>query len=38
MKLLGGKPTKFAIPEGLQKLELSELIDELELAKKVFTI
>lgn len=38
MKLLGGKPPKFPVPEGLQKLELSELIDLLDKAKKVFSI
>ena len=38
MKLLGGKPPKFSVPEGLQKLELSELIEALDKAKKVFSI
>ena len=38
MKLLGGKPPKFPIPDGLQKLELSELIKALNEAKKVFSI
>ncbi len=38
MKLLGGKPPKFPIPDGLQKLELSELIKALDEAKKVFSI
>ncbi|MHA1669924.1 MAG: DsrE family protein [Promethearchaeota archaeon] len=38
MKLLGGKPPKFPIPDGLQKLELTELIKSLDEAKKVFTI
>ena len=38
MKLLGGKPPKFPIPEGLQKLELSELVDAIGEAKKVFSI
>ncbi|MHA1688081.1 MAG: hypothetical protein ACTSUN_01915, partial [Promethearchaeota archaeon] len=38
MKLLGGKPPKYTIPEGLQKLELSELIDALDKARKVITL
>lgn len=38
MKLLGGKPSKFTVPEGLQKLELSELIEALDKAKKVISI
>ena len=38
MKLLGGKPPKFPIPDGLQKLELAELIKSLDEAKKVFSI
>ncbi|MDI6884958.1 MAG: hypothetical protein QMD22_01130 [archaeon] len=38
MKLLGGKPPRFEIPEGLQKLELSELLEELGKAKKVITL
>jgi len=38
MKLLGGKPPKFSIPEGLDKLELSELVDILAKANKVFSI
>jgi len=38
MKLLGGKPPKFTVPEGLQKLELSELIEALDEAKKVFSL
>ena len=38
MKLLGGKPPKFPIPDGLQNLELSELIKALDEAKKVFSI
>ncbi|TXT63815.1 MAG: hypothetical protein BAJALOKI3v1_310044 [Promethearchaeota archaeon] len=38
MKLLGGKPPKFAIPKELQKLELSELVVEIEKAKKVVSI
>lgn len=38
MKLLGGKPPKFPIPEGLEKLELSELIEALDKAKKVFSL
>ncbi len=35
MKLLGGKPLRFTVPKGLQKLELSELIEALDEAKKV---
>ncbi len=38
MKLLGGKPPKFTVPEGLQKLELPELIEVLDEAKKVFSL
>jgi peroxiredoxin family protein len=38
MKLLGGKPPKLAVPEGLDKLELSELVDLLAKANKVFSI
>jgi len=38
MKLLGGKPPKYEIPESLQKLELSELIDLLDNAKKVYSL
>jgi predicted peroxiredoxin len=38
MKLLGGKPPRFDIPEGLQKLELPDLLKELGKAKKVITI
>ena len=38
MKLLGGKPPKFSIPEGLDKLELSELVDILAKADKVLSI
>ena len=38
MKLLGGKPPKFEIPEGLQKLELPDLLKELSAAKKVITL
>jgi peroxiredoxin family protein len=38
MKLLGGKPPRFEIPEGLQKLELSDLLEELGKAKKVITL
>ena len=38
MKLLGGKPPRFDIPEGLQKLELKDLITELGKAKKVITL
>ncbi len=38
MKLLGGKPPGFEIPEGLQKLELTDLLKELGKAKKVITL
>ncbi len=38
MKLLGGKPPKFDIPEGLEKLELNDLVDAIAEAKKVFTL
>ena len=38
MKLLGGKPPRFDIPEGLQKLELKDLLQELGKAKKVITL
>jgi len=38
MKLLGGKPPRFEIPVGLQKLELPDLLKELGKAKKVFTL
>lgn len=38
MKLLGGKPPRFEIPEGLQKLELKDLLEELGKAKKVITL
>jgi predicted peroxiredoxin len=38
MKLLGGKPPRFPIPEGLQKLELTDLVGVLNEAKKVITI
>lgn len=38
MKLLGGKPPKFPIPEGLDKLKLSELVDIIAKANKVFSI
>lgn len=38
MKLLGGRPPKFSIPEGLDKLELSELVDVIAEAEKVFSI
>lgn len=38
MKLLGGKTPKFTVPEGLQKLELPELIEVLAEAKKVFSL
>jgi len=37
MKLLGGKPPRFEIPEGLQKIELKDLVEELRKAKKVIT-
>ena len=38
MKLLGGKTPSFEIPEGLQKLELKDLLEELGKAKKVITL
>ena len=38
MKLLGGKTPRFEIPEGLQKLELKDLLEELGKAKKVITL
>ena len=38
MKLLGGKPPRFDIPEGLQKLELPDLLEEMGKAKKVITL
>jgi len=38
MKLLGGKTPRFDIPEGLQKLELKDLLEELGKAKKVITL
>ncbi len=38
MKLLGGKPPRFDVPEGLQKLELPDLLKELSNAKKVITL
>ena len=38
MKLLGGKPPRFEIPAGLQKLELKDLLQELSKAKKVITL
>jgi len=38
MKLLGGKTPRFEIPEGLQKLELKDLLEELGTAKKVITL
>jgi len=38
MKLLGGKTPRFDIPEGLQKLELKYLLEELGKAKKVITL
>jgi len=37
-KLLGGKPPKFDIPEGLEKLELSDLVNEITKSAKVFSI
>ncbi|TFF99963.1 MAG: hypothetical protein EU541_03655 [Promethearchaeota archaeon] len=37
-KLLSGKPPKFDVPEGLEKLELSELVEEIGEAKKVITL
>jgi peroxiredoxin family protein len=38
MKLLGGKPPKFDIPKVLEKLELSDLVVEIEKAEKVVSI
>jgi peroxiredoxin family protein len=38
MKLLGGKTPRFEIPEGLQKLELKDLLEELGKAKKAITL
>jgi predicted peroxiredoxin len=38
MKLLGGRPPRFTIPEGLEKLELSDLIEILDNANKVITL
>lgn len=38
MKLLGGKPPKYKIPDGLEKLELTDLIELLQKAKKVITL
>jgi len=38
MKLLGGKTPRFDIPDGLQKLELKDLLQELGKAKKVITL
>jgi len=38
MKLLGGKPPRFDVPEGLQKLDLPDLLEELGKAKKVITL
>ncbi len=38
MKLLGGKPPKFSIPDGLEKLELSELVEAIGVANKVFSL
>ena len=38
MKLLGGKPPRFDVPEGLEKLELQDLLAELDKAKKVITL
>ena len=38
MKLLGGKPPRFDVPDGLQKLELKDLLEELGKAKKVITL
>jgi len=38
MKLLGGKPPRFDIPEGLEKLELQDLLAELGKVKKVITL
>jgi len=38
MKLLGGKPPKFDIPEALEALELTDLVDAIAEAKKVFSL
>ncbi len=38
MKLLGGKPPKFDIPEGLEKMELADLLQELGKVDKVITL
>ena len=38
MKLMGGKPPRFEIPEGLQKIELKELLEALGKATKVITL
>lgn len=38
MKLLGGRSPKFEIPEGVQKIELAELLEELIKAEKVITL
>jgi predicted peroxiredoxin len=38
MKLLGGKPPRFELPEGLEKLELSDLLEALGKARKVITL
>ncbi len=38
MKLLGGKPPRFDIPEGLEKLELPDLLAEMAKAKQVITL
>jgi predicted peroxiredoxin len=38
VKLLGGKPPRFEIPEGLQKLELKDLLEKLGKATKVITL
>ena len=37
-KLLGGKPPRFDVPEGLEKLELSDLVDKIRKSAKVFSI
>ena len=38
MKLLGGKPPRFDIPAGLEKLELKELVQTLGEADRVITL
>jgi predicted peroxiredoxin len=38
MKLLGGKPPRFDLPAGMEKLELKELVEELGKADRVITL